>query len=311
MLGTFRNAPVKQGRSPSQTNNMGNNSVSPARSCGVLPFRANPNLAAALCNWTGKTTTLDEYPWCPVISMLQSVQGETDPASEQKRQSMLRELAKLGVSWDMTQINAIFDCDGAAPLRWGMYHRCEWNFLACITAIEDDRNDILEWLVTQGCPVNGHVADVAARFGNLGALKILHKYHKMCIGENTLYTAAVCRQLRILDFLVGVSCIRSVRVCAGAAQSGDAALMSWLIARGFQIDQTVASTAARYGNVEVLRILIERRCRIDKSVATAARDSKHGDIVTELAKLGYSPPTPKRSMGRVELVRLLKQSVFL
>jgi hypothetical protein len=105
--------------------------------------------------------------------------------------------------------------------------------------------NILQWAISQGCPINKNVCAFAARNGHLEILKWAVQYPWF----NPTNTPA--RGYPSLNSSYNPS--RGSYICRYAAMGGHLFILGWLTFNGCQMDDTACESAAEYGHLHILQ----------------------------------------------------------
>lgn len=143
-------------------------------------------------------------------------------------------------------------------------NRGESTRYTCMLAANYGHLEVLQWAVSQGCPLNKWTCTYAASSGHLEILRWARSQN--CPWDEwTCAFAAQNGHLEVLKWARGVSdssalvqsenavCPWSEDTCAWAAEKGRLGILRWAVSHGCPWDSRVCSSAALGGHLEVLK----------------------------------------------------------
>jgi|AntAceMinimDraft_5_1070358.scaffolds.fasta_scaffold05463_4 hypothetical protein len=155
-------------------------------------------------------------------------------------------------------------------LRWARENGCSWSASTCACAAEGGFFDILKWAHSEGCPLGSIVFEGAAINGDIVILDWLWSNECAFDGLAANYAAGE-GHVHVLEWMEAMYAdmiwefdCRS-EISAAAAENGHIAVLSWVLATGYPMDEDVFEIAARAGHLETLQWLHTHVIRSDET----------------------------------------------
>ncbi|GFH53311.1 hypothetical protein CTEN210_09787 [Chaetoceros tenuissimus] len=230
--------------------------------------------------------------------------------------NMIKYLRSKDISWDEYTFYDAAYSGNIALLQYLLDNECpRGDRRICISTGAVENNDhekameVLQWLHSQGFPWYADTCTVAAKEGNLEALKYLKSnncpWNQECmkktlqscnvrvevleflfqndcpIGNSDLCSIAMNdtdhdRALKILKLLREFSVPWSGQTCKAAAKAGNFTALQWAVSMGCPWDrQGCAEYAAEHGDIEVLKWMKSQGCEWDEDIGAGAAKKGH------------------------------------
>lgn len=155
----------------------------------------------------------------------------------------------------------------------------------CALSLYCGNLDILKWLLSEGCPLNGNCFSVAAGIGNLEMIQYLLDIN--CPKSNYVCEyAAAGGHLKCLIFLHENNFLWCENTCSSAAEKGHLHCLEYAHNNGCSWDAYTCSSAASYGHLDCLIYAYEHGCEIDIWIYNNAKKYNHTNCLDWLEKEG-------------------------
>jgi len=134
-------------------------------------------------------------------------------------------------------------------LEMARYKGYEWDsYIPCVL-IREKKLDILEWAITNGCPMDSETCEEAAAAGDLKLLKFV-KERGCDWSDTTCSAAAASGHLHCLKWARENGCPWSADTCWNAAENGHDDCLRWAMIRGCPCESSKVREDFSYSMIE-------------------------------------------------------------